>query len=156
MSPPFSPKCAWYPLLIKLSHTKDIITKKMIYLYLINNSEGNSQLALMAINSFARDCDSKDQKLKGLALRSLCSLKFDGVYDYIKPHVLKMLHDQDPYVKKTAINGCMKLHYLNPQFVDGIIYSKRKRHNQHAVQYGEGRQRDGGAIGYQRPQRDHE
>jgi len=91
----------------------------MIYFYLINYSENNSDLALMAINSFAKDCEDRDVKLKGLALRSLCSLKFDGVYDYIKPHVLKMLNDPDPYVRKTAINGCIKLNYLNSNFVDG-------------------------------------
>ena len=90
----------------------------MIYFYLINYSDNNPDLALMAINSFSKDCEDKDVKLKGLALRSLCSLRFEGVYDYIKPHVLKMLNDNDAYVRKTAINGCMKLNYLNSKFVD--------------------------------------
>lgn len=97
-----------------------MISKKMIYLYLINYSENNPGLALMAINSFLKDCDSKDSKVRGLALRSLCSLKFEGVYDYIKPKILEMIHDLDPYVRKTAINGCIKLNYLNPSFIDGM------------------------------------
>lgn len=90
----------------------------MIYFYLINYAENNPGLALMAINSFKKDCEDKDVKIKGLALRSLCSLKFEGVYDYAKGHVLSMLNDHDPYVRNIAINGCLKLHYLNPNFID--------------------------------------
>lgn len=103
----------------QLSYTKDIISKKMIYFYLINYAENNPHLALMAINSFKKDCEDKDVKIKGLALRSLCSLKFEGVFDYVKDHVLTMLNDNDPYVRNIAINGCLKLHYLNSEFVDG-------------------------------------
>lgn len=99
----------------------------MIYLYLINYSENNPDLAIIAINSFSKDCDeSKPSTIRGLALRSLCSLRFEGAYDFIKPIVLEMLQDKDPYVKKTAINGCLKLSYLNPDFIDGRKVSFRK------------------------------
>ena len=118
VSPLFSEMCLVISI-DQLSYTKDIISKKMIYFYLINYAETNPSLALMAINSFKKDCEDKDVKIKGLALRSLCSLKFDGVYDYAKGHVLLMLNDHDPYIRNIAINGCLKLHYLNPKFVEG-------------------------------------
>jgi AP-4 complex subunit beta-1 len=114
----------------------------MIFFYLNNYSEKNSELAFMAINSFSKDCEDmqKDVKLKGLALRSLCSLKFDGAFDYIKPSVLRFLSDPgcDPYVLKTAINGCIKLHYLNPNFVEqhdirDILYNSIKNPNPKVV-----------------------
>lgn len=72
----------------------------------------------MAINSFIRDLKNKDYRIKGLALRSLCSLRFDGAIDYAKPHVLERLNDDDAYVKTAAINGCVKLFYMEKNFVE--------------------------------------
>ncbi len=154
VSPLFSEMCLVGPA-HQLSYTKDIISKKMIYLYLNNYAEHNSGLAIMAINSFLKDCEDKDSKIRGLALRSLCSLRFDGVYDYIKPQVLKMLNDLDPYVRKTAINGCIKLSYLHPHFVDGSTPSRRKRHHQHPLQLHQRLQQDGRRLCHQRAQRNH-
>lgn len=90
----------------------------MIFLYLINYSENNSELAIMAINSFLRDLKNKDYRIRGLALRSLCSLRFDGAIDYAKSHVLERLNDDDPYVKTAAINGCVKLYFMDKNFVE--------------------------------------
>lgn len=67
----------------------------------------------MAINTFIKDCKDKDPKVKGLALRSLCSLRFTGAIEYILPAVTKALQDIDPYVRKTAIVGCVKVFYMN-------------------------------------------
>jgi len=52
-------------------------------------------------------------KIRGLALRSLCSLKFDGVFEYMQQAIDIGLQDQDAYVKKTAIIGCIKLYHMN-------------------------------------------
>ena len=38
--------------MVLISHTTDIVQKKMIYLYLINYVETNQEQALMAINTF--------------------------------------------------------------------------------------------------------
>lgn len=63
----------------------------------------------MAINTFLMDCKSGNGKIRGLALRSLCSLKFEGVADYTLGPISEGLDDLDPYVKKTAIIGCVKM-----------------------------------------------
>jgi vesicle coat complex subunit len=47
------------------------VQKKMIYQYLINYAEKNSDLVIMAINAFLMDCKSGNGKIRGLALRSL-------------------------------------------------------------------------------------
>lgn len=99
----------------------------MIFLFLTNYAEYNDKLAVMAINSFVRDCSNKDFKIRGLALRALCSLKFKGAVDYIQPQVLQMLNDFDAYVRKTAINGCVKLHYLDSSFTECIFYIKKQQ-----------------------------
>ena len=72
-----------YPEMVKASRTDDMVMKKMIYLYLTNYAEQNQELAILAINTFLMDLKGPNQKIRGLALRSLCSLKFDGVSEYV-------------------------------------------------------------------------
>ena len=64
----------------------------------------------MAINTFLMDWKSGNGKIRGLALRCLCSLKFEGVADYTQSAIAEGLDDIDPYVKKTAIIGCIKMY----------------------------------------------
>jgi vesicle coat complex subunit len=69
-----------YPEMVKASRTEDVVMKKMIYLYLINYAEQNQELAILAINTFWMDIKQmNNHKIRGLALRSLCSLRFEGV-----------------------------------------------------------------------------
>jgi AP-4 complex subunit beta-1 len=68
----------------------------MIYLYLVNYAESNSDVALMAVNTFNMDCEPRpgsDPKIRGLALRNLCSLRFTGAFEYIIPAIEKALRD---------------------------------------------------------------
>jgi len=98
--------------MIQASYTNDLIQKKMIYLYLGNYAESNSELAIMAINTYQRDLENNDPKIRGLALRSLFNMKFSGVIDYLPNAIMKGINDLDPYVKKTAIMACIKFFYL--------------------------------------------
>lgn len=59
------------------------------------------------------DLKQTNHKIRGLALRSLCSLKFDGVTEYMQTSLMESLQDVDPYVKKTAIIGCVKFFHLS-------------------------------------------
>ena len=66
------------------------------------------------------DMKGTNNKIRGLALRSLCSLKFDGVFEYMQQAIDLGLGDMDPYVKKTAIIGCIKLFHMNK-----VIFKKQ-------------------------------
>ncbi len=48
--------------------------KKMIFLYIVNYAD-ESESAILAINTFLKDLKNSNPKIRGLALRSLCSLK---------------------------------------------------------------------------------
>ena len=102
-----------YPEMVKASRTDDIVMKKMIYLYLTNYAEQNQELAILAINTFLIDIKGTDCKIRGLALRSLCQLKFEGVTEYMQQAIDICLSDVDSYVKKTAIIGCVKLFHMD-------------------------------------------
>jgi AP-4 complex subunit beta-1 len=84
----------------------------MIYLYLGNYAESNPELAIMAVHSYVKDLDNNDAKIRGLALRSMFNLRFEGVQEYLSTALVKGLNDLDPYVKKTAIMACIKYFYL--------------------------------------------
>jgi len=102
------------------SFTTDLIQKKMIYLYLGNYAEQNSQMAFMAINTYLKDLENNDPKIRGLALRSLFNLRFDGVEEYLTPALMKGLNDLDPYVKKTAVIACIKLFHVKKRNIDAM------------------------------------
>lgn len=111
--------------MVLISHTDDIVQKKMIYLYLVNYVESNQEQALMAINTFCKDCkrtSSQNPKIRGLALRNLCSLRFPGAIEYILSAIQDGLSDPDPYVRKTAIIGLIKLHKYSKNLIIGSSF----------------------------------
>ena len=111
--------------MVLISHTTDIVQKKMIYLYLINYVETNQEQALMAINTFCKDCkrtSNPDPKIRGLALRNLCSLRFSGAIEYIQSAIQDGISDPDPYVRKTAVMGIIKLHRYSKSLVLGTSF----------------------------------
>lgn len=111
VSPLFADMCL-------LSQYPNDLSKKMIYLYLTNYAELNPSLALLAINTFIKECNNPDPKIRGLAVRSLCGLKSQLSSSEIKTQVVRMLEDKNPYVQKCAIYGCLKIHYASPNFID--------------------------------------
>lgn len=59
---------------LMFSYVNDLVCKKMIYLYLINYAKTNDETAIMAINTFLKDCNHVDGRIRGNALKTLCSL----------------------------------------------------------------------------------
>jgi AP-4 complex subunit beta-1 len=64
--------------MVMASNTNDIDEKKLIYFYLGIYAEEYSDVAIMAINTFIKGCSHTDFRIRGLSLKSLCSLKFRG------------------------------------------------------------------------------
>eukprot|EP01071_Lankesteria_metandrocarpae_P006613 Lankesteria_metandrocarpae@DN4425_c0_g1_i1.p1 len=89
----------------------------MIYLYLTNYAEANRELTLLAINTFLKDCGDDDPTIRGLAIRSLCSLKLSHITEFVEPAIRKALVDGNGYVRKAAILGVLKLHAVQPAVV---------------------------------------
>merc|ERR1719203_1022154 len=91
--------------MVMASATTDLVQKKMVYLYLVNYSESNAELALLAVNTLQRDCRDDDPMIRGLALRSLSSLNVLNLVEYLQPAVLRALEDVNGHVRKTAVIG---------------------------------------------------
>ena len=56
--------------------TKDLVQKKLCYLYLCHYSSSNADLALLTVNTLKRDAEDTNYMIRGLALRSIGSLRF--------------------------------------------------------------------------------
>ena len=61
----------------------DVLLKKMMYLYICTYAKQKPELALMAINQLQKDCNDADPNVRGLALRSLCSLRVANLLEYV-------------------------------------------------------------------------
>ena len=89
----------------------------MIYFYLTTYAEDNSDLAIMAVNTFKKDCKHTSSKIRGLALRNLCSFKSTDYVNNVLPVIRELLTDYEAYVKKTAIMGLLKVFYVEPTMI---------------------------------------
>lgn len=103
--------------MVMASATTDLVQKKMVYLYLVNYAESNSELAILAVNTLQKDCRDDDPMIRGLALRSLCSLNLQNMVEYLQPAVQRALEDVNGYVRKTAVIGVVKLFNISPSAV---------------------------------------
>lgn len=112
--------------MIMATNTKDPVQKKMVYLYLCNYAEQNSELALLTINTLQKDAQDDDPMIRGLALRSLCGLRIPNLIEYIVIPIRRGLSDPSAYVRKTAVLAVAKLYGIdhaalnNTDFVDQL------------------------------------
>ena len=89
----------------------------MVYLYVGTYAPAHPELALLAINTLQKDCRDEDPMTRGLALRSFTSLRLPNIVEYLPQQITAGLQDQSPYVRKTAVIGCIKLFLVSPEAV---------------------------------------
>ncbi|KAM6592509.1 hypothetical protein CsatA_000212 [Cannabis sativa] len=99
--------------MVMCSAASDIVLKKMCYLYVGNYAKVNPDLALLTINFLQRDCKDEDPMIRGLALRSLCSLRVANLVEYLVGPLGSGLKDGNSYVRMIAVTGVLKLYYIS-------------------------------------------
>ncbi|KAJ7388934.1 AP-4 complex subunit beta-1 [Desmophyllum pertusum] len=109
--------------MIKAGATHDLVQKKLVYLYICTYAQSNPELALLTVNTLRKDSQDSSAMVRGLALRSMCSLRLPDLVEYIVEPLLAGLGDNSSYVRRCAVMGCVKLYHLIPDFVEdnGII-----------------------------------
>lgn len=125
--------------------TDNLELKKLVYLYLMNYAKSQPDLAIMAVNTFVRDCDDPNPLIRALAVRTMGCIRVEKITEYLAEPLRKCLKDEDPYVfyslflptvpssfeyshflyiytlryvRKTAAICVAKLHDMNPQLVE--------------------------------------
>ena len=95
--------------------TSDVATKKMLYHYIgVYSDKGkeSEELTMMTINTLQKDTKHEDPTIRGLAIRSMTSLRSKRLIEYLIECVKEGLRDEHPYARKAACLGCLKVYRL--------------------------------------------
>jgi AP-1 complex subunit beta-1 len=105
---------ALFPDVLKNIATSDLDQKKLVYLYLMNYAKSHPDLCILAVNTFVQDSEDPNPLVRALAIRTMGCIRVDKMVDYMEEPLRKTLHDESPYVRKTAAICVAKLFDLNP------------------------------------------
>ena len=75
-------------------------------------------MAIMAVNTFVKDCEDPNPLIRALAVRTMGCIRVDKITEYLCEPLRKCLKDEDPYVRKTAAVSVAKLHDINSALVE--------------------------------------
>eukprot|EP00887_Chlorella_sp_A99_P000646 scaffold5.g646.t1 len=92
----------------------DLPLKKMLYLYLRTAARQNPAVALLVVQTLLTDCKDSDPTIRGLAVRSMCSLRVPDLMDSVYQAVDDGLRDTHPYVREAAVIGVLKCLDMDP------------------------------------------
>lgn len=110
---------------INCIQTDNLELKKLAYLYLMNYAKTQPDMAIMAVNTFVKDCVDPNPLIRALAVRTMGCIRVDKITEYLCEPLRKCLKDEDPYVRKTAAICVAKLYDIDPTLVEdqGFIES---------------------------------
>ncbi|CAI4231072.1 unnamed protein product [Auanema sp. JU1783] len=109
---------ALFPDVVNCMQTDNVELKKLVYLYLMNYAKSQPDLAIMAVNTFVKDCEDPNPLIRALAVRTMGCIRVDKITEYLCEPLRKCMKDEDPYVRKTAAVCVAKLHDMNPTLVE--------------------------------------
>ncbi|EDV23739.1 uncharacterized protein TRIADDRAFT_57237 [Trichoplax adhaerens] len=117
-----------FPDVINCMQTENLELKKLVYLYLMNYAKTQPDMAILAVNTFVKDCEDPNPLIRALAVRTMGCIRVDKITEYLCEPLRKCLKDEDPYVRKTAAVCVAKLHDINSQLVEdqGFLESLRE------------------------------
>lgn len=77
-------------------------------------SRGGRERVAWELNVKPQDTDDPNPLIRALAIRTMGCLRADKILDYICDPLRKCLRDDNPYVRKTAAIGVVKLYDMRP------------------------------------------
>ncbi|PRP81728.1 hypothetical protein PROFUN_10828 [Planoprotostelium fungivorum] len=99
-----------FPEIIKASNTKNIVQKRLCYLYLARCSAMQPETGLLTVNTFRKDCHDTNPLIRGLALRTMSSMRIPSIQDYTLPMIQNGMQDPISYVRKCAVMALGKIY----------------------------------------------
>ncbi|XP_055636470.1 AP-2 complex subunit beta isoform X3 [Toxorhynchites rutilus septentrionalis] len=104
---------ALFPDVVNCMQTDNLELKKLVYLYLMNYAKSQPDMAIMAVNTFVKDCEDTNPLIRALAVRTMGCIRVDKITEYLCEPLRKCLKDEDPYVRKTAAVCVAKLYDIS-------------------------------------------
>ena len=111
---------------VKLSRTRNMELKKLVYLYIMSNAKLQRDKAILTVNTFVLDTQHENAIVRALAIRTMLCIRVGNITDHCCTPLRSALSDKDAYVRKTAVIGVLKLFHTNPklceeqQFITGL------------------------------------
>ncbi|XP_065578781.1 LOW QUALITY PROTEIN: AP-1 complex subunit beta-1-like [Artemia franciscana] len=109
---------ALFPDVVNSMQTDNLELKKLVYLYLMNYAKSQPDMAIMAVNTFVKDCEDPNPLIRALAVRTMGCIRVDKITEYLCEPLRKCLKDEDPYVRKTTAVCVAKLHDILATLVE--------------------------------------
>lgn len=69
--------------------TNDLVQKKLVYLYLRVQAKSNEEVAILMISTLTKDAADDNPMIRGLALRTMCELKYGALCISLRSMFLK-------------------------------------------------------------------
>ena len=63
--------------------TDNLELKKLVYLYLMNYAKSQPDMAIMAVNTFVKDCEDPNPLIRALAVRTMGCIRVDKITEYL-------------------------------------------------------------------------
>lgn len=104
--------------------SSDLQIKKLVYVYLMQNAKSQPEKAVLLAGTFMRDASHSSPLIRGTAVRTMASMQVPAMLSFSQDAVAKCLRDADPYVRRNAAVGALKLHHVSPTLLEetGIMH----------------------------------
>ncbi|GBG32287.1 AP-3 complex subunit beta [Hondaea fermentalgiana] len=114
----------FFPDVVKNVVVRSVELKKLVYVYLMHYADHDAtcrDLALLSINSFQKDLADGNPLIRGLALRTMTSIRVRDIVQLQIMAVQKCAGDSAIHVRKTAAHALPKIFSLDPGTSEELI-----------------------------------
>ena len=94
---------------VKNVGVENMEVKKLVYMYLVEYSSEQPDLALLSVNSFQRDLSDHNAMIRALALRVMTSIRVPIIRPLLLISMQKCVADSSPHVRKAVANALPNL-----------------------------------------------
>ena len=101
---------------LKCMESPNLELKKLVYLYIINYSKSQPDLAILAVNTFRKDARERANPLiRGLAVRTMGCIGVEEILDYLCDPLRDALNVRTPALWGANSFRMKTLTYAKPQ-----------------------------------------
>ncbi|GKT34316.1 putative multi-domain containing protein [Aduncisulcus paluster] len=106
---------------VKLVVAESLEMKRLVYMIIAHYSESNPDAAIMSYNVFHKSLSDRNQLVRGLALRTLSSIRVKTISALVATEIDNSSRDSSPFVRKTACHAAIKVAKYDADTKDDII-----------------------------------
>lgn len=103
-----------FPFILKLLSHPDMVVKKTVYTFLTLYASSNPDVSILAVNTLVQECSNSNPMIRGLAVKTLCSLSHGSFIEFGLRCVLTSIKDSSAYVRRVAVISCSKINEIAP------------------------------------------